>query len=144
MSLQDLSSSPTLTRSGSAVWQSRAHAAAFAADPSYPEIVRKRQSLATAPVRDLHVPLSGAPQPCIEAPVTEIDIYKTRDTNIEETHELARLTVYHIRSLQPPGFHGVGFGVPDEDPAIGVYLAGWDAVEVRREMQNAAPVKLIR
>ena len=134
MSLQDLPSSPTLTRSASAVWQSRAHAAAFAADPEYPEFVQRRQSLATAPVRDLHVPMSGDPQSCIEAPVGEFDFYKTHDTSTEESHELARRTDYHLQSLQPPGFHGASHGVSVEDPTIGVYLSGWDAVEVRLEM----------
>ncbi|KAI9435970.1 hypothetical protein H4582DRAFT_492634 [Lactarius indigo] len=110
-------------------WQSRAHAAAFVADPSYPEFVQKRQSLATTPVRDLHAPLSGTPQLCIEAPVTEVDIYKAQESRVEETHEIARSTIRHLWSLKPQGLIGSTFGVTHGDPSVGVYFGGWNAVE---------------
>ncbi|KAH9162053.1 hypothetical protein EDB89DRAFT_2027606 [Lactarius sanguifluus] len=112
-----------------AVWQSRAQAAAFAADPLYPEFVQRHQSLATTPVRDLHVPLSGTPQLCVEAPVTEVDIYKAHGARIEETHEMAHSGMRHLRSLQPQGFTGSSYGVTHEDPSVGVYIAGWKSVE---------------
>ncbi|KAH9055705.1 hypothetical protein EDB87DRAFT_1283397 [Lactarius vividus] len=110
-------------------WQSRAHAAAFAADPLYPEFVLRRQSLATTPVRDLYAPLSGTPQLCVEAPVTEVDIYKTHEAHIEEAHEMAHSAMHHLRSLQPHGFTGSGYGVLREDRSVGVYFAGWNSVE---------------
>jgi hypothetical protein len=119
----------------SEVWQSRAHAAAFAADPSYPEFVHRRESLATSPVRDIHVPVSGAPQPCIEAPVTAVDIYITHDTNKEKAHEVAHTTINLLRSLKPTGFHGSSYGVTLEDPTVGLYIAGWNTVQVRFEME---------
>ncbi|KAH9069665.1 hypothetical protein EDB83DRAFT_2314341 [Lactarius deliciosus] len=99
-----------------AVWQSRAHAAAFAADPLYPEFVQRRQSLATTPL-------------CVEAPVTAVDIYKAFGTCTEETHQMAHNAIRHIRSLQPQGFTGSSHGVTHEDPSVGVYVAGWNSVE---------------
>ncbi|KAI9445791.1 hypothetical protein BJY52DRAFT_1314933 [Lactarius psammicola] len=110
-------------------WQSRAHAAAFAADPLYPEFVQRRQSLAATPVRDIRAPLSGTPQLCVEAPVTEVDFYKTHEAYIKETHEMAHNAMHHLRSLQPQGFTGSSFGVTYDDPSVGVYVAGWNAVE---------------
>ncbi|KAH9164806.1 hypothetical protein EDB89DRAFT_387372 [Lactarius sanguifluus] len=125
-------------------WQSRAQAAAFAADPLYPEFVQRHQSLATTPVRDLHVPLSGTPQLCVEAPVTEVDIYKAHGARIEETHEMAHSGMRHLRSLQPQGFTGSSYGVTHEDPSVGVYIAGWNSVEVRRDTETPCLWKLIR
>ncbi|KAH9017798.1 hypothetical protein EDB84DRAFT_1679464 [Lactarius hengduanensis] len=111
-----------------AVWQSRAHAAAFAADPLYPEFVQRRQSLATTPVRDLYAPLSGNAQLCVEAPITEVDVYKVHVAHIEE-HEIGHSAMHLIQSLQPQGFTGSSYGVVHEDPSIGVYFAGWNSVE---------------
>ncbi|KAH8978764.1 hypothetical protein EDB92DRAFT_528335 [Lactarius akahatsu] len=110
-------------------WQSRAHAAAFAADPLYPEFVQRRQSLATTAVRDLYAPLSGNPQLCVEAPITEVDFYKVHGACIEEEHEIGHSAMHHLRSLQPQGFTGSSYGVVHEDPSIGVYFAGWNSVE---------------
>jgi len=110
------------------VWQSRAHAAAFAADPSYPEFVQRRESLATSAVRDIHVPVSGTPQPYM-APVTEVSIYTTHDSRIEKTHKEARAMIHLLRSLKPTGFHGSVDGVTLEDPTVGLYIAGWNTVQ---------------
>jgi len=88
-------------------------------------------------VRDLHAPLSGTPQLCVEAPVTEVDFYKAHDARIEETHEMAHSAMHDLRSLQPQGFTGSSFGVTHEDPSIGVYFAGWNAVEVRRDTETS-------
>ncbi|KAH9164292.1 hypothetical protein EDB89DRAFT_2017828 [Lactarius sanguifluus] len=110
-------------------WQSRAHATAFAADPLYPEFVQRRQSLATTPVRDLYAPLSGDPQLCVEAPITEVDVYRVHGARIEEAHEVGHSAMHHLRSLQPQGFTGSSYGVVHEDPSIGVYFAGWNSVE---------------
>ena len=115
----------------SEVWQSRAHAAAFAADPSYPEFVQRRESLATTPVRDIHVPVSGATQPYIEAPVTEVVIYTTQDTGVEKAHEVARTSNQLLQSLKPTGFRGSTCGVTLEDPKVGLHIAGWNTVQVR-------------
>lgn len=110
-------------------WQSRAHAAAFAADPSYPEFVQRLRSLAATPVRDFHAPLSGSPQLYVEAPVTVVDLYKTQDSRVQETHEMTRSAFQHFWSLQPPGFTGFSSGVAHEDPTVGVCLAGWNSIE---------------
>ena len=109
--------------------------AAFVADPSYPEFVQRRESLASTPVRDIHVPVSGAPQPCIEAPVTAVDFYTTHDTGKEKAHEAVHTAIHLIRSLKPKGFHGSSYGVTLEDPTVGLHIAGWNAVEVRCEME---------
>ena len=119
----------------SEVWQSRAHVAAFVADPSYPEFVRRRESLVTTPVRDIHVLMSGAPQPCIEAPVTAVDFYTTHDTSKEKAHEVTHAVVHLLRSLKPTGFHGSTYGVTLEDPKVGLHITGWNAVQVRFEME---------
>jgi hypothetical protein len=73
-------------------------------------------------VRDIHAPLSGDPQPCIEAPVTAVDIYTTHDTNKEKAHEVAHTTIHLIRSLKPTGFHGSTYGVTLEDPTVGFHI----------------------
>jgi hypothetical protein len=88
-------------------------------------------------VRDIHVPVSGAPQPCIEAPVTEVDIYTTHrdDTSKEKAHEVARTTNHLLPSLKPTGFHGATYGVTLEDPTVGIYIVGWNTVQVRFEME---------
>ena len=91
-----------------------------------------RQSLATTPVRVFHVALSGTPQLWVKAPVTEIGIFTSQDTHIEKVTEMALVAARQIESLQPTGFIGGSFGVPDEDPAVGIYIAGWNTVEVRR------------
>ncbi|KAH8978443.1 hypothetical protein EDB92DRAFT_2108023 [Lactarius akahatsu] len=110
-------------------WQSRAHAAAFAADPLYPEFVQRRQSLATTPVRDLYAPLSGDPQLCVEAPVTDVAIFKAHEARIEKMHETAHSAVHLLRSLQLQGFTGSSLGVTHEDPSVGIYFSGWNSVE---------------
>ncbi|KAH8999856.1 hypothetical protein EDB86DRAFT_3242550 [Lactarius hatsudake] len=113
-----------------AVWQSRAHAAAFAADPLYPEFVQRRQSLATTPVRDLYVSLSGNPQLCVEAPITVVDIFKAHEARIEKMHETLHSTAHHLWLLQPRGFTGSSsLGVTHEDPSVGIYFGGWNSVE---------------
>ncbi|KAH9021705.1 hypothetical protein EDB83DRAFT_2527703 [Lactarius deliciosus] len=113
-----------------AVWQSRAHAAAFAADPLYPEFVQRRQSLATTPVRDLCASLSGNPQLCVEAPITVVDIFKAHEARIEKMHETLHSTAHHLWLLQPRGFTGSSsLGVAHEDPSVGIYFGGWNSVE---------------
>ncbi|KAH9055709.1 hypothetical protein EDB87DRAFT_1283539 [Lactarius vividus] len=110
-------------------WQSRAHAAAFAADPLYPEFVQRLQSLATTPVRDLYAPLSGNPQLCVEAPITEVDIYKAHEARIERMYETLHSTVHLLWSLRPQGLTGSSLGVTHEDPSVGIYFGGWNTVE---------------
>ncbi|KAH8999851.1 hypothetical protein EDB86DRAFT_2907780 [Lactarius hatsudake] len=110
-------------------WQSRAHAAAFAADPLYPEFVQRRQSLATTPVRDLYAPLSGNPQLGVEAPVTEVGIFKAHEARIEKMHETLHSTVHQLWLLQPQGFIGSSLGMTHEDPSVGIYFGGWNSVE---------------
>ncbi|KAH8982473.1 hypothetical protein EDB86DRAFT_2970662 [Lactarius hatsudake] len=111
-------------------WQSRAHAAAFAADPLYPEFVQRRQSLATTPVRDLYASLSGNPQLCVKAPITVVDIFKAHEARIEKMHETLHNTAHHLWLLQPRGFTGSSsLGVTHEDPSVGIYFGGWNSVE---------------
>ncbi|KAH8982479.1 hypothetical protein EDB86DRAFT_2970699 [Lactarius hatsudake] len=110
-------------------WQSRTHAAAFAADPLYPEFVQRRQSLATTPMRDLYASLSGNPQLCVEAPVTEIDIFKAHEARIEKMHETLHSTLHLARLLQPQGLIGSSHGMTHEDPLVGIYFGGWNSVE---------------
>ena len=55
------------------------------------------------------------------------------DTHVEEGHQASLTAIRRIRSLQPPGFCGSSSGVTDEDPAVGVHIAGWNNVEVRRD-----------
>ncbi|KAH9164287.1 hypothetical protein EDB89DRAFT_2017801 [Lactarius sanguifluus] len=120
-------------------WQSRVHAAAFAADPLYPEFVQRRQSLATTPVRDLYASLSGNPQLCVEAPVTEVDIFKAQEARIEKMHETLHNTVHFLWLLQPQGFAGSSPSVTCEDPLVGIYFGGWNSVEVRRDTGTSRP-----
>jgi len=113
-------------------WQSRAHAAAFATDPMYPEFIQRRESLATSPVCDLHVafsPLSGTPQICVEAPLTVLIIYHVQESHVEKGHEASLMAFHRLPSLQVPGFKGNSTGVADEDPAVGVYISGWNSLE---------------
>ena len=112
------------------------------ADASYPEFVERRRSLATIPVRDVRVALTGA-EPYLLAPCTQVLIYRTVDTDIEEAHKAAREVVNVFRSLQMPGFRGSTLGVSTEDPTLGAYIAGWRAAEVRREIETARLRKLI-
>lgn len=112
------------------------------ADPSYPEFVERRLSLAIKPVRDIRVPLTGA-EPFILAPVTQVLFYKTQDTDIEDIHETTWNLANIVRSLQPPGFLGSTYGVSLEDITLGVYFAGWRSIEVRCEMETPCLCKLI-
>ena len=82
-------------------------------------------------MRDHHVALSGTPLLSIEAPITEIDNYKTLDTHIEEGHKAVLRVVRRVLSLQAPGFIGSSYCVTDEDPTVGIYVSGWNSVEVR-------------
>jgi hypothetical protein len=116
------------------VWQSHAHAAAIKIDPSYALFVTKRQALSTGPVHDLHVSVTGNPLRSLEAPVTEVDTYVTLDADAAETqevHERVRRLTYRTESLLARGFIALSWGVPIEDGARGVYLAGWRSIEVR-------------
>jgi hypothetical protein len=122
----------------SSVWQSHEHATAIKADPSYPSIVQGRAALATAPIYEVHVRFSGNPLRAIQAPVTEVDFYKTTDENVNpeatpaaETQEMIRRITYRIESLQSPGFIAISWGIALEDRTRGVNLSGWRSVEVR-------------
>jgi len=112
------------------VWQTRAHAAAFEEDPSYPAFTRRRQALATVPVLALFVHFSGNPRRCLEAPVTEVDVYRTQVEGAETTQDKIRRLTYRIESLMVPGFLGLSWGVALEDISRGVYIAGWRTIEV--------------
>ena len=122
----------------SSVWQSHEHATAIKADPSYPTIAQERDALATEPIYEVHVRFSGNPLRTIQAPVTEVDFYKTTDEKVNpevtpaaETQEMIRRLTYRIESLQSPGFIGISWGVALEDETRGVNLNGWRSVEVR-------------
>ncbi|KAH9166892.1 hypothetical protein EDB89DRAFT_2000685 [Lactarius sanguifluus] len=112
------------------LWQTRAHAAAFEEDPSYPAFAQRRQALATAPVLVVFVRPSGNPLRCLEAPVTEIDVYRAQAAVAETTQDKIRRLTYRIESLQMPGFIALSWGVALEDVSRGAYIAGWRTVEV--------------
>jgi hypothetical protein len=121
------------------VWQSHEHATAIKADPSYPTIIKERAALAlaTPPIYEVHVRFSGNPLRVIQAPVTEVDFYKTTDEKVDpeatpvvETQEMIRRITYRIESLQSPGFIGISWGIALEDGTRGVNLNGWRSVEV--------------
>ncbi|KAI0249467.1 hypothetical protein BJV78DRAFT_1227606 [Lactifluus subvellereus] len=116
------------------LWKSHSHAAAVKADPSYPAFIQKRQALATAPVADFHVRFSGNPLRCLEAPVTEVDIYRTEDARAAETQEMVRRLTYRVESLQMQGFIALCWGVPMEDDTRGIYVAGWRTIEEHMRM----------
>jgi len=120
------------------LWQSHEHATAIKADPSYPTIIQERAALAlaTPPIYEVHVRFSGNPLRVIQAPVTEVDFYKTTDekvdpeaTPVAETQEMIRRITYRIESLQSPGFIGICWGIALEDGTRGVNLNGWRSVE---------------
>jgi len=118
------------------IWQSQAHATAIKADPSYPIFARDREELASKPVFEVHVAFSGNPQRVLEAPVTEVDVYRADDREVNpdarpaaETQELVRRITYRIESLQMRGFIALSWGVALEDGTRGVYLGGWKSIE---------------
>lgn len=111
------------------LWQTRAHAAAFEEDPSYPAFAQRRQALATAPVLALFVRFSGNPRRCFEAPVTEVDVYRTQAAGAEATQDKIRRLTHRIESLQMRGFVALSWGVALEDVSRGVYVAGWRTIE---------------
>jgi hypothetical protein len=123
------------------VWQSHAHATAIKADPRYPTFVQDRDALVSAPVYEVHVRFSGNPQRTLEAPVTEVDFYKTDDDDGEanaddarpaaETQEMIRRVTLRMESLQMQGFVALSWGIAIEDGTRGVHIAGWRSVEVR-------------
>ena len=120
------------------VWQSHAHAAAVKADPSYPTFVQDRAALATKPVYEVHVPLSGNLQRLLEAPVTEVDFYKLDDVKVNpvakpvaEAQEMIQHALDHVESLQLPGYIGYCWGADIEDETRTVTLGGWRSIEVR-------------
>ena len=83
--------------------------------------------------------MSGTPQLWVKAPFTVVGIFKMLDTHIEEGHEATITAIQRIRLLQPPGLYGCSYGVAGEDPTVGVYIVGWNSVEVRR---NPEPPRL--
>jgi hypothetical protein len=120
------------------VWETHEHATAFKADPSYATVVQEREALATKPPAcELHIRFSGNPLRAIQAPVTEVDFYKTTDEEADpeakpaaETQEMIRHAVHFIDSLQSTGFVSISTGIALEDRRSGVTLAGWRSVEV--------------
>ncbi|KAH9008811.1 hypothetical protein EDB84DRAFT_1571744 [Lactarius hengduanensis] len=87
-----------------AVWQSRTHAAAFAADPLYPDCASRHPSPMSPPSR------------------------RTKPA-IEKMHETVHSAAHLLRSLQLQGFTGSSLGVTHEDPSVGIYFSGWNSVE---------------
>ena len=120
------------------VWKSYAQATAIKTDPSYPIFIQDRDALASKPVFEVHVAFSGNPQRVLEAPVTEVDLSRVDDTEVNpdarpaaETQELIRRITYRVESLQMQGFIALSWGVALEDGTRGVYLGGWKTIEVR-------------
>jgi hypothetical protein len=125
------------------VWRSHVHATAIKIDPSYSTFVQDRDALVTAPVYEVHVRFSGNPQRTLEAPVTEVDYYKTDDSArpSAETQDMVRRVTYRYESLQVPGFIALSWGVALEDGTRAVNLGGWRSVEVGRSF--ALPLSLL-
>jgi hypothetical protein len=89
------------------------------------------------PVYEVHVRPSWNPLRAIQAPVTEVDFYKTTDEEVDpeakpaaETQEMIRRAIHYIDSLQAPGFVAISWDIALEDRRRGVTLAGWRSVEV--------------
>jgi hypothetical protein len=112
---------------------------AMKADPSYPTILQQRDALATElPIYEVHVRFTGSLLRAVQAPVTEVDFYKTTDERVDpgatpaaETQEMIRRVTYRVESLQSPGFVSFSWGVALEDATRGVNLNGWRSIEVR-------------
>jgi len=113
------------------LWQSHAHATAIKADPTYPIFAQKRQALAIKPVYDVHVCFPGfdATRHTLDAPVTEIDIYRTNEDGAPETHAKIRRVTRRIESFHMQGFFGLSWGLAVDDGTRGVYLGGWETIE---------------
>ncbi|KAI9438435.1 hypothetical protein BJY52DRAFT_1323813 [Lactarius psammicola] len=111
------------------LWQTRAHATTFEEDPSYPAFAQQRQALSTTPVLALFVRFSGNPRRCLEAPVTEVDVYRAQTAGAETTQDKIRRVTYRVESLQVPGFLALSWGVALEDDSRGTYIAGWRTIE---------------
>ena len=114
-----------------AVWQTRAHAAAFEEDPSYMAFTQQRQALAKAPVLAMFIRMSGNPLHSLEAPVTEVDMYQVRAEDTEAAQDLIRSITYRVESMLVRGFLALSWGISLEDRRRGTYFAGWRSVEVR-------------
>jgi len=113
------------------VWQSHAHATAIKADPAYPAFVQKRQALAIKPVYDAHMCFPSNARRILEAPVTEIDIYRTNEDGAPETHAKIRRVTRLIESFHMQGFLELSWGLAIDDGTRGAYLGGWRTIEVR-------------
>jgi hypothetical protein len=111
------------------LWQTRAHAAAFEEDPLYPAFAQQRQALATAPVLAIFVRMTGNPRLSLEAPVTEVDVYRLQAAGAEKTQDMIRRLTYRIESLLMRGFMALSWGVALEDGSRGAYIAGWRTIE---------------
>ena len=114
-----------------AVWQTRAHAAAFEDDPAYSAFTQMRDALSSAPILAIFVHMSGNARRCLESPVTEVDVYKLQDDAAEKTQDMIRRLTYRIESLQMRGFYALSWGRALEDVSRGAYIAGWRTIEVR-------------
>ena len=131
--------SPSLSaRAAPTVWQSYAHATAVKADSSYTGFIQDREALATKPVYEVHVSFSENPQHLLEAPVTELDVYKMDDVKVnpdarpvEEIHQMIRHVTALVESFQLPGSIALCWGVDIEDETRVVTLGGWRSTEVR-------------
>jgi hypothetical protein len=126
-----------------AVWQTRAHAAAFEDDPSYTAFTQQRDVLSSAPVLAIYVHMSGNPRRCLEGPVTEVDFYRLQDDAAEKTQDMIRRLTYRIESLQMRGFLALSWGKSLEDVSRGAYIAGWRTIEVRIALPFVWSLKLV-
>ena len=128
-------------RARATAWQSEAHAIAIKADPSYSTFVQDLEALATGPVNEVHAPLSNL-QRAVESPVTNVCVYKTNDEVINpvaksaaETHKMVQDGMDDMSSLHMQGklqgFIVNSWGITIEDARRGVYLCGWNSIEVR-------------
>jgi hypothetical protein len=81
----------------------------------------------------IFVHMSGNPRRCLESPVTEVDVYRLKDTAAEKTQDMIRRLTYRIESLLMRGFLVLSWGPALEDVTRGAYIAGWRTIEVRAQ-----------
>ncbi|KAI0059890.1 hypothetical protein BV25DRAFT_1828613 [Artomyces pyxidatus] len=112
------------------LWDSRAAHAVVQAEPDYPAFVKQIEELADGPIRVLHVHFSThPPTKWLEAPVTEVDIYKFSGDIVEYEKKTMKLAAY-IQASHPSGYMGSTIGTAlEENGTVGVYMGAWETVE---------------
>ncbi|KAI0059902.1 hypothetical protein BV25DRAFT_1828624 [Artomyces pyxidatus] len=113
------------------LWDSREAHGTLQADPGYPALVAKVDAMANGPVRVLHVHFATHPPTALlEAPVTEIDIYRVTPGVMPQYQRWSEELCAYITKLGIPGFVACTYGPAlEEGGDVGVYMGAWNAVE---------------